>query len=597
MKFLAVLAIVGFVSTSCMAHEPFWWHAYAYDADRMDTLDIYRLNTKVQQLPKDEAWLHLYVDLVHWYFANDYPDQAVRLIKSVASMLVDNQIMTHRPAYWYYGFLNLHVEKMTNRLDFRQALDHIVNYKGIPRPKDTCLPCMAIDFNVMKLMAKSGRIITDKQYRSIAEQFNQAYALQYTEIQGMLAIYLVYAKANVGSARINDLTVDLPTLRQELPPRPKARLLVSMAPKTEIVGIDSVRQFWRDFLALGGPKNLFALFRGNVELGISFEGVRQFDSAYAYYRKALWYAQKSGDLEAEVHALNSMQQLHQQYPAIPFPDSLAERQAYLDALRGSSSLQLRESMNDFLIDDLDKSNSRLSRQNTLITTLLIGVGVLLLGLSFLLSRLYKERKALTQANANKVRLYGMIAHDLRSPLSTFNSIRLSEATDREKMAQATKVINRLQWLLDDMLKWTFVQQEQLEARIEPTDIIALLEENLLYYSDLIASKHIQLTVSLQDDLVAETDPEMTSTILRNLIQNAIKHNYNGGFIRIGSGVDPKGVTLTIENSAQMEQPNHLPSLGKDLIKQFAALSGVTVSSHQHDNTYSVTLKLPACASG
>lgn len=578
-----------------MAHEPFWWHAYAYDTERMDTLSINRVNTQLQQIPKNEAWLHLLVDQTHWYYANDNHVLAELSISDVLQLLASGEINTTRPAYWYYGFLNLLAEKRTNRLAFSKALTSISSEKAIPTPANTCLPCMAIDFTLLKLMAKSSRFLTDFQYQTIAAQFNAAYALNYTEIQGILAGYLIHAKERKYSNRINDINVDIPTLLHELPPRPKTRILVSMAPKAALVGVDSTKQFWQEVLALGGSKNLFALFRGNIELGLLFERNRQIDSAGHYYLKALDYALQSHDLEAEVHVLGTLKRLHQQDPAIPFADSLSERHTYLYRLQRENASKLREIINSRLITELEESNTRLSKQNTLITALLVGVGILFLGLTLLLRRLYKQRKALSQANMHKTWLYGMIAHDLRSPLSTFNSILMEETSDTVKLTRAKKVISRLQWLLDDMLKWTFTQQKQLSARIAPTDIVEIIEENLLYYLDLIALKNIQLAKSLQEELPAAVDREMTSTILRNLMQNAVKHNYTGGYIHISSTNDNNNIVLTIENSTQLSQKVNQPSLGKDLIQQFASLSHITISTQQTNDSFKVTLCFPAIA--
>lgn len=571
------------------AHEEFWWHAYAYDADRIDMLDIERVDSLIRVIPKDEEWMSAVVDQVHWYFAHELPQIAARAVNKGMRLLSEGRVDTDRPAYWYYGLLNLYAEKITNQLAFSNAFGQIRISKSIPVPEDKCLPCMAVEFNYLKLMAKSGRFLTDTQYESIVDLFNAAYQHNYTEITGYLAGYLIHASAYKKSHRIDDMVVPISQLVAELPPRPKARILIDLAPVTEDVGVDSVQQFWRSFIDLGSSKNLFALFRGHLELGIIFEEIGQFDSAWYYYNLAHMYATKSQDFEAEVHSLSTLSRLAQRDAGIALPDSLSARLAYLSGLQNQSASDLKVIMNDILITDLDTSNRRLARLNQIILFLLIGVGILLLGSSWLLWRLFQQRKALQQANADKTMLYGMIAHDLRAPLSGFKTVLHKDLPPVEKEKQLDRVVNRLQWLLDDLLKWTFSQQKQLQVQMETIDLVELLEENLGYFQDIIDSRGLQLSVKLPDELPVEADQEMISTVLRNLLQNAIKHNKNGGKVSIEANENDGGIVVSIINDTSEMHIQNRASLGKQLIETFSRINQVKIEEEGDRNHHRVTL--------
>ncbi len=578
---------------SATAHEEFWWHAYAYDADRMDTLDINRVDSLLRVIPKDEQWLHNKVDQMHWYFAHDLPDVASMAFVKCMRLLADGEINTKHHAYWYYGLLNLYVEKTTNRLEFAGALNQIIKRRSIPIPDGPCLPCMAIDFNYLKLMAKSSRFVTDTQYESIVDLFNDAYKLKYYEILGNLAGYLIHASDNNISHRMKDMTVSVPRLVAELPPRPKARVLLDLAPMVEVVGIDSVKRFWRSYIALGSSKNLFALFRGHIELGILFEEIGQFDSARHHYNTALMHALRSQDLEAEVHVLSILSRLQQRDPETVFPDSLATRLGYLKELQVNSAAALTIKLNDILIRDLNESNRRLASLNRIILFLLVGVGILLLGLSWLLWRLFQQRKALQQANANKTMLYGMIAHDLRAPLSGFKSVLQKDLPPEEKEQQLNRVVNRLQWLLDDLLKWTFSQQQQLKVQAETFDLVEVVEENLDYFQFLLSDKKIQLSITLPEELPTEADQDMVSTLLRNILQNAIKHNTINGAIQIDGTLEEDGPLLTFSNTVVDKKSSMHPSLGHQLIETFAKANHIQLATQWNGADYAVRLQFPA----
>lgn len=571
------------------AHEKFWWHAYAYDAARMDTLPIEQLDTYLLTAPKDEAWLHARVDQVHYYYHHHQIERAINLISHTIQLIQLNKVVTDSPAHWYYGFLNLLVEKETNRMRFSNALLSIKNaYNASWSATDEeCLPCIAIKFNYLKLMAKAGRFLIDEQYREIASLFNRAYALSYYAPLGNLAAFLQYAAKYNKSNYIDNIKIDIPHLLKVLPPRPKSRLLLQNAPTLYNASKDSLITFWQAFIDLGGPRNVFALFRGNIELGIVHEYYGNYDLATAYTQKALDYARYAQDLEAESHALSVLHRIAGAANDSVLIDSISQRYRLLKTVQQENSAMLKEAFNDELIKALDDSNQRLEQQNKLNMVLLSGLVVVLVILIFLTVRTHRQRQALARANADKTMLYGMIAHDLRAPLSAFKGL-LHQPSSSQRSEKIDRAMQKLQWLLDDMLKWTFHQQQQLEVHPTTFDLAEVVEEQLSYFTDMLAQQQLQLASSMEEELLVHADREMVSAIIRNALQNAIKHNTYKGQIVINGRITPKGVFWEVQNTMANDATSRV-SLGRQLIGAFAKANTIDLDTSKEGGKYCLRL--------
>ncbi len=67
------------------------------------------------------------------------------------------------------------------------------------------------------------------------------------------------------------------------------------------------------------------------------------------------------------------------------------------------------------------------------------------------------------------------------------------------------------------------------------------------FADLIEVKNIKLNLNLKDELQITINPTLAEILLSNLVQNAIRHNLNGGIINI----DLMQNKLIISNSGEV----------------------------------------------
>jgi signal transduction histidine kinase len=168
-----------------------------------------------------------------------------------------------------------------------------------------------------------------------------------------------------------------------------------------------------------------------------------------------------------------------------------------------------------------------------------------------------QRDNLRQLNSTKNKFFSIIAHDLKNP---FNSIKgftelLIENKgeyDEEKQLKFLKIIKgstvKASSLLNNLLIWANTQT----GNIKFTPININLSLHLLNVISLLEiqafNKNIQIDNKLDSKVLVHADENMLSTILRNLISNAIKFTMPNGTIEITSKQLNDFVEISIKDS-------------------------------------------------
>lgn len=157
------------------------------------------------------------------------------------------------------------------------------------------------------------------------------------------------------------------------------------------------------------------------------------------------------------------------------------------------------------------------------------------------AQLKANQERLDQLNATKDKFFSIIAHDLMSPFNTligFSSLlsKQSAKNDMEGVAKSAKFMHdaaeKTRDLLKNLLEWSQTQTGSVQFNPELIDIRNCVTE----VSDLLHAtaeqKGIELSMAIEQEGQVFADKYMLSTVLRNLVSNAIKYTYPGGFIQI-----------------------------------------------------------------
>jgi two-component system OmpR family sensor kinase/two-component system sensor histidine kinase QseC len=146
------------------------------------------------------------------------------------------------------------------------------------------------------------------------------------------------------------------------------------------------------------------------------------------------------------------------------------------------------------------------------------------------------------------------AHELRSPLT---AVRLElQLLDRAPDAAARltarqnlgAAVERAIHLLEQLL--TLARQEPREepAALAPVPLEAAVAEGMADAHALALVRHIDLSLDAQPGVMVQGEHAALRTLVRNLIDNAVRYTPPGGSVRVSSTQGPRGAVLEVCDS-------------------------------------------------
>ena len=158
-------------------------------------------------------------------------------------------------------------------------------------------------------------------------------------------------------------------------------------------------------------------------------------------------------------------------------------------------------------------------------------------------KLKNQAEELEHQNATKDKFFSIISHDLTNPIASI--IGLSDLIveeynelERDKIETYVGYINQSAKfsldLLQNLLEWSRIQTGSIKSIKSNFDLSTLLATNIEGIKGQALTKNIQILSNINKNLVIHADEKMISTVVRNLISNAIKFTPNGGTITVSS---------------------------------------------------------------
>ncbi|MFP5333216.1 MAG: sensor histidine kinase [Acidimicrobiia bacterium] len=134
-----------------------------------------------------------------------------------------------------------------------------------------------------------------------------------------------------------------------------------------------------------------------------------------------------------------------------------------------------------------------------------------------------------------------VGHDLRTPLA---SLRASvealqdgvvEPDDRQ-LAGIERDIAHLSRLVEDLFLFARTEAGTVVVRPEPVDLAELADETAEVFMALAARKGVTIRCVAGERVPVEVDPWAIGRVLRNLVDNAIRHSPEGGVVTVEAGI-------------------------------------------------------------
>ena len=172
---------------------------------------------------------------------------------------------------------------------------------------------------------------------------------------------------------------------------------------------------------------------------------------------------------------------------------------------------------------------------------------------------------LDQAFATQRRFVADASHELRTPLTLMRTaidVTLAKpartAEQLETMAvRVRRSIDRAESMIDALL--VLALSDQGPGSREPVDLATAAEDALDVAAPSIAERRLRVEACL-DPAQTAGDPRLLERMVWNLVDNAVRHNQPGGWIRVRTGAAAGTAFLQVANSGPHVPSDQVPGL-------------------------------------
>jgi two-component system, sensor histidine kinase and response regulator len=169
------------------------------------------------------------------------------------------------------------------------------------------------------------------------------------------------------------------------------------------------------------------------------------------------------------------------------------------------------------------------------------------------SELEARNGELARLNDLKNQFIGIVAHDLRNPLTVVMAVGslLENQFDKQSNEKQRSLVSSINTsclhmldIINDLLDVKMIDSGRLAVNPMPTDMAKLAKKNVDFNTNLSSHKNIAIILSTDGNMPpAKVDSTRIDQLLNNLLSNAVKYSNPGSTVRVA--VVPVGETIEI----------------------------------------------------
>ncbi len=184
------------------------------------------------------------------------------------------------------------------------------------------------------------------------------------------------------------------------------------------------------------------------------------------------------------------------------------------------------------------------------------------------SEITKQSEEIRRLNEQKDDLMGMVAHDLRTPITSIlgfadvilQHLDMSAGPDRirEDTQVIVRIASEMNELLNDLLDVAKIESGKIEIQRQLKPLDDTLLECYQTYVFLGESKGLKLELDLEPGLPpVPHDPKRMAQVLNNLLHNAVKFSRPGDRITVAARVGEDAVEISVVDTGQGIAPEDM----------------------------------------
>ena len=181
-------------------------------------------------------------------------------------------------------------------------------------------------------------------------------------------------------------------------------------------------------------------------------------------------------------------------------------------------------------------------------------------------RLEEARSRERALDASRRELVAWVSHDLRTPLSGMRAIAeaiedgvLSDPDELRRYCRTLRVeIDRLSGLVDDLFELSKIESGALQLHLERASLEELVSDAVAASAPRARTKGITVEGRLKaPDPHLDVEPAALTRVLRNLLENAIRHTPSDGTIVVRTDLDGGDAVVSVADECGGIPEEHL----------------------------------------
>jgi signal transduction histidine kinase len=186
-------------------------------------------------------------------------------------------------------------------------------------------------------------------------------------------------------------------------------------------------------------------------------------------------------------------------------------------------------------------------------------------------KLTTSENNLKELNATKDKFFSIIAHDLKNPFQSLLGFSETlynqmDELEKEELSEYSRLIyessQNLFNLLSNLLQWSKSQLGSVKLTPVEVNLFDSIDDVLSLLNISISKKQISVYNEIDKDTAIRVDKHVISTVLRNLINNAVKFTDKKGEIRISSNVRDNHIFISVQDNGRGISKENLARLFK-----------------------------------
>ncbi|MEJ5245003.1 MAG: hybrid sensor histidine kinase/response regulator [Bacteroidota bacterium] len=166
----------------------------------------------------------------------------------------------------------------------------------------------------------------------------------------------------------------------------------------------------------------------------------------------------------------------------------------------------------------------------------------------------KQIEELMELNATKDKFFSIIAHDLRGPFSGLLGLTdlLSQEGESMNQEEIIDLIKKMHHtlknqysLLENLLQWASIQTQRLRPQPIKVNLLRTAKDVISLLQANADKKDIEIINEILPEHNVFVDKQMITSVIHNLLTNAIKFSFEGGKIIFESVYAENGILLKV----------------------------------------------------